>query len=79
MLVAGERVGLYVDAGFEVAGNLPKQVEFNGSLPIGMAITLSKKLAPFRGTTVRLLPKIVHLGIGCKRNTPLERIANAQL
>ena len=73
-LVAGERVGLYVDAGFEVQGPLPKQVEINGSLPIGMAVTLSKKLAPFRSATVRLLPKIVHLGIGCKRNTPLERI-----
>ncbi|MDY2637219.1 MAG: cobalamin biosynthesis protein [Phascolarctobacterium sp.] len=73
-LVAGEKVGLYVDAGFEVEGSLPKQVEFNGSLPIGMAITLSKRLAPFRKATVRLLPKIVHLGIGCKRNTPLERI-----
>ena len=73
-LVAGERVGLYVDAGFEVQGTLPKQVEFNGSLPIGMAITLNKSLTPFRSSTVRLLPKIVHLGIGCKRNTPLERI-----
>ena len=73
-LVAGERVGLYLDAGFEVQGALPKQVEFNGSLPIGMAITLSSRLQPFRGATVRLLPKIVHLGIGCKRNTPLERI-----
>ena len=71
---AGEKVGLYVDAGFEVAGSLPKQVEINGSLPIGMAITLSKRLAPFRKSTLRLLPKIVHLGIGCKRNTPLERI-----
>ena len=70
-LVAGDKVGLYVDAGFEVAGSLPKQVEINGSLPIGMAITLSKRLAPFRKSTLRLLPKIVHLGIGCKRNTPL--------
>ena len=73
-LVAGEKVGLYMDAGLEVAGSLPKQVEINGSLPIGMAITLSKRLAPFRKSTLRLLPKIVHLGIGCKRNTPLERI-----
>ena len=73
-LVAGDTVGLYVDAGFEIVGDLPKQVEINGSLPIGMAVTLSKRLAPFIQATVRLLPKIVHLGIGCKRNTPLERI-----
>ena len=73
-LVAGDTVGLYVDAGFEIVGDLPKQVEINGSLPIGMAVTLSKRLAPFGQATVRLLPKMVHLGIGCKRNTPLERI-----
>lgn len=73
-LVAGDTVGLYVDAGFEIVGDLPKQVEINGSLPIGMAVTLSTRLAPFRQATVRLLPKIVHLGIGCMRNTPLERI-----
>ena len=73
-LVAGDTVGLYVDAGFEIVGDLPKQVEINGSLPIGMAVTLSKRRAPFRQATVRLVPKIVHLGIGCKRNTPLERI-----
>ena len=73
-LVAGDTVGLYVDAGFEIVGDLPKQVVINGSLPIGMAVTLSKRLAPFSQATVRLVPKIVHLGIGCKRNTPLERI-----
>ena len=38
-----------------------------------MAVTLQKHLQPF-ATTVRLLPKIVHLGIGCRRNTPLENI-----
>ena len=45
----------------------------DSSLPVGMAVTLQKHLQPFK-TTVRLLPKIVHLGIGCRRNTPLENI-----
>jgi cobalt-precorrin 5A hydrolase len=73
-LVGGEQVGVYVDGEFAVEGTLPKQVELNSSLPVGMAITLSKNLRPFRGSTVRLLPRIVHLGIGCKRNTPVEKI-----
>lgn len=72
-LVANEKVGLYVDEGMTLQGDLPRQVEFNDSLPVGMAVTLKKNLQPF-ATTVRLLPRIVHLGIGCRRNTPLENI-----
>lgn len=78
-LVDGQRVGLYLDAGFEVQGPLPKQVEINGSLPLGMAITLTKSLQPFRRMTLQLLPRIVHLGIGCRRNTPLENIEDLVL
>ncbi len=72
-LVNGERVGLYADGEFNIAGELPPQVELRSDLPVGMAVTLNKKLQPF-ATTVRLLPRIVHLGIGCRRNTPLENI-----
>ena len=72
-LVANEKVGLYYDADFTVSGALPKNVENNSALPVGMAVTLDSSLTPFT-TTVRLLPKIVHLGIGCRRNTPLENI-----
>lgn len=72
-LVAKEKVGLYCDEAFAVAGELPKLVERDSTLPVGMAVTLDNTLMPFK-TTVRLLPKIVHLGIGCRRNTPLENI-----
>lgn len=72
-LVANEKVGLYYDADFTVSGALPKNVENNSALPVGMAVTLDSSLTPF-ATTVRLLPKIVHLGIGCRRNTLLENI-----
>ena len=61
-LVGDEKVGLYYDKEFQLTGSLPKLV-----------VTLQKHLQPF-ATTVRLLPKIVHLGIGCRRNTPLENI-----
>lgn len=72
-LVGGERVGLYVDEDIDVNSALPKQVEYSSTLPIGMAITLAKNLQPFK-TTVRLLPEIIHLGIGCRRGTPMEKI-----
>jgi len=72
-LVDKQKVGLYADAEFTVKGSLPLNVERNDALPVGMAVTLNKELNPFDSTT-RLLPRIVHLGIGCRRNTPLENI-----
>ncbi len=38
-----------------------------------MAVTLDKSLSPF-DVTCRLLPRILHLGIGCRRGTPLEAV-----
>lgn len=72
-LVDGQQVGLYHDDDFVVQGELPKNVVESNAPAVGMAITLDKTCTPFT-TTVRLLPKIVHLGIGCRRNTPLEKI-----
>lgn len=72
-LVANKKVGLYYDEAFCVTGALPKNVECDCTLSVGVAVTLDSSLTPF-ATTVRLLPKIVHLGIGCRRNTPLEKI-----
>lgn len=77
-LVDKQRVGLYMDSAFTVEGSLPVNVERDLSLPIGMAVTLDRELNPFPNT-VRLLPCIVHLGIGCRRNTPLENIENLVL
>lgn len=72
-LVGGELVGITTDDRFTTVGSLPKLVERRADVPVGMAVTLDKSLSPF-STTVRLLPRIVHLGIGCRRNTPLEKI-----
>ncbi|MBQ7760204.1 MAG: cobalt-precorrin 5A hydrolase [Acidaminococcaceae bacterium] len=73
-LVHDDVVGLYSD--FPVTKPLPRNIELTsekGKYLVGMAVTLDKMAQPFL-TTVRLLPKIVHLGIGCRRNTPLENI-----
>lgn len=72
-LVAGEAVGLMADEAFAIKGALPEQVERVEDAAVGMAVTLDCKAAPYP-ETVRLLPRIVHLGIGCRRNTPLEKI-----
>lgn len=72
-LVDGQQAGLYYDAAFAVKSELPRNVVVDSAPAVGMAVTLDKELQPF-ATTVRLLPKIVHLGIGCRRNTPLEKI-----
>lgn len=72
-LVDGQQAGLYYDADFAVKSELPRNVVVDSAPAVGMAVTLDKALQPF-ATTVRLLPKIVHLGIGCRRNTPLEKI-----
>lgn len=77
-LVDKQKVGLYLDDDFAVNGNLPLNVEQGTNFPIGMAITLDSELSPY-ANTVRLLPRIVHLGIGCRRNTPLESIENLVL
>ena len=73
-LVHNDVVGLYSD--FSVVEPLPRQIELtteNDKYPVGMAVTLDKTAKPFEITTL-LLPKIVHLGIGCRRNAPLENI-----
>ena len=72
-LVAGKTAGLCSD--YAIKGALPSGVELAGSGETGMAVTTCKNKKPFN-TTVVLMPKILHLGIGCRRNTPLEKIEN---
>ena len=60
---------------YAIKGALPSGVELAGSGETGMAVTTCKNNKPFN-TTVVLMPKILHLGIGCRRNTPLEKIEN---
>lgn len=76
-LVNQQQVGLYCDEGFVIKSQLPQLVKLqNGeeeALSMGMAITLDKSCKPFP-VTVQLLPVVIYLGIGCKRNTPVENI-----
>ena len=72
-LVNGEEVGLVADSKMSIASALPKNVILGEQADTGMAISIYDNVLPYE-TTLQLFPKTVHLGIGCRRNTPLENI-----
>lgn len=71
-LVDGRTLGVYSD--FPIDSELPSGMERAQSGPLGMAITLNQSCYPFDKTVV-LRPKIVHLGIGCRRGTSESAIS----
>ena len=72
-LLAGETVGLSSD--FPIQGPLPEGV-VQEERSLGIAVTLEAGRAPFP-RTLRLIPPILTLGIGCRRGTPAGAIAQA--
>ena len=72
-LLAGEPVWLQSD--IPIQGELPPGVH-RGTGPLGIYITAGTGEAPF-GECLRLVPRILALGIGCRRGTPAERIGAA--
>ncbi len=77
-LVAGQDVGVSLDSNITLEDNLPPHMilvsqNAESKCDVGMVVTTDIAKHPFN-TTIKLLPKIVHLGIGCKRNTPIEKI-----
>ena len=72
-LLAGISVGMESD--FPIQGPLPRGV-VEGPAEAGIALTLDPEKRPFPHT-VRLIPPVLHLGIGCRRGTPAATIAKA--
>lgn len=72
-LLEGRPVGFASD--FPVEGPLPGGVGGEGAAA-GFAITLTPQASPFP-QTLRLYPKILALGIGCRRGTTAQAIAAA--
>lgn len=70
-LVDCKKVGVKSD--FPIKGALPKGLILAEEGPVGMAISLRKTVQPFVETVV-LRPRILHLGIGCRRGTPMDKI-----
>ena len=68
-LLRGERVGFISD--FPVEGTLPAGLELlqGADRPeVGIAVTLREDAIPFE-TTLHLYPRIVTVGVGCRRGT----------
>ena len=70
-LVDCKKVG--VKSEFPIRGPLPKGLILAEGGPVGLAISLRKSVQPFVETVV-LRPRILHLGIGCRRGTPKDNI-----
>ena len=70
-LVDCKKVG--VKSEFPIRGPLPKGLVLAEDGPVGLAISLRKSVQPFVETVV-LRPRILHLGIGCRRGTPKDNI-----
>lgn len=75
-LLRGEPVGLRSD--FLVEGRLPAQVTLDGTPDSGFVIGFDTKAAPF-AHTLHLVPRVVYLGLGCRKGTDAQTIeATAQ-
>lgn len=59
----------------EVSGPLPQGIYYAGSGELGIYVGWEKK-QPFN-KTLRIIPSILHLGIGCRRGTTAEAIGAA--
>lgn len=70
-LVDCKKVGVKSD--FPIRGSLPKGLVLAEEGPVGMAISLRKSVQPFVETVV-LRPRILHLGIGCRKGTSMDKI-----
>lgn len=58
---------------FEICGELPGGVFAGSEGTCGAVISVQTDAIPF-DTTLRLIPRILHVGVGCKRGTSKEKI-----
>jgi cobalt-precorrin 5A hydrolase len=71
LLVDGSCVGLSSD--FKISGQLPTNIVLENKCPVGIVISLSEQIKLFE-TTLNLIPKVIWIGIGCKKDTTAEAI-----
>lgn len=74
----------YISGALLKGENIGLKSEFSGVRPInmvnfaenGFTIALNANENPFKNT-LHLIPKILHIGIGCRKDTPLDNISQA--
>lgn len=73
-LLRGETVGLR--SAFPVDGRLPAHIDLHAGAESGFCIGYDTAVRPF-AHTLHLVPRIVHIGGGCRKDTPVEKIEAA--
>ena len=66
----GEQIGIQSDFPLET---LPEGLLVTDDCNLGIVISLDEGKKPFKGT-LTLVPKIVFLGMGCRKDSPMEKI-----
>jgi len=66
-------IGLESD--FEVKGNMPPEIDFNEK-KTGICISLDSGKSPFENT-LNLFPRIVSVGVGCRKGTDFKDVYDA--
>ena len=73
-LLCGETVGLQCD--FPISGTLPDGVTTEQTPECGIQISVFVQDNVAFAHTLRLVPRIVHVGVGCRRGTPPEKLSD---
>lgn len=74
-LLRGEAVGMESD--YPLDGAVPRYIHIGGARPEnGFTVSTRRTHTPF-ANTLHLVPRILHLGVGCRRGTSEDAIARA--
>ncbi len=72
-VLRNETIGFYSD--FDILDKLPNQLEKMENGNLGICISLDSTKKPF-DVTINLIPTIITLGIGCRKDTKFEDLEN---
>lgn len=70
-ILQGNDVGLISD--FSIEGSLPAHLKRNTDTDCGIVLSPRIRLQPF-AHTLHIVPRVIHLGIGCRRGTDVNQI-----
>lgn len=70
-IVDNKNVGIHSD--FDLKGDLPKHIVNKADGKIGIVISIDDEKKLYK-SNLNLIPKVVYLGIGCKKNTSMKQI-----
>ena len=72
-ILDNKKIGLCSD--FNIDGEIPEEIDINEE-EIGICISLDSNKKPFNNT-LNLIPRIISIGVGCRRGTDFNVIFNA--